>query len=510
MDVTNSPGLYGKIPVLGDFITRRLPARFVDTWDGWLQNALSTSRQQLGSGWLDIYLTSPIWRFILSPGICGPTIWAGVLMPSVDKVGRYFPLTLAMSIDAPQVLPPDLFVNDAGWFERLEQLALSALEDDFELSEFDRQLQQQKLDMTSTIYESDCDKSRNSEKYGNFSMLIEMRKLRQIDEALSRVGACMLEKFLPAYSLWSTNGSEDMRPCLQVYDNLPPQDAYVEFLVDRSQPGVCRAEADAPVASDSVKDKAHVEAPTPVEIVAASHIQWHSCARTTVGKRRKLNEDACLERPEIGLWAVADGMGGHSAGDVASNAAVNALGTLAASGNLETLTAGAAECLHNVNSDLLAMADSRGGGQIIGTTVVAMLAAGERCASIWAGDSRLYCLRDGELSQLTEDHSLVAEMSRQGVFAPGEVAESGAENIVTRALGAHPELLIDTITFEAREGDIYLLCSDGLIREMDHGEIAGILDDGGCDKSSQRLIELALQRGARDNVTVVVIHAGHA
>ena len=101
-------------------------------------------------------------------------------------------------------------------------------------------------------------------------------------------------------------------------------------------------------------------------------------------------------------------------------------------------------------------------------------------------------------------------MTRQGVYAPGEIVESGAENIVTRALGAQPELLIDTISFEARIGDIYLLCSDGLIREVDHGEIAEILDDGGCNKSSQRLIDLALERGARDNVTVVVIHAGHA
>jgi serine/threonine protein phosphatase PrpC len=139
-----------------------------------------------------------------------------------------------------------------------------------------------------------------------------------------------------------------------------------------------------------------------------------------------------------------------------------------------------------------------------------MLAAAERCASIWAGDSRLYCYRNGELSQLTQDHSLVTEMSRQGVLTAKKFAESGAENIVTRAMGAQPELLIDTITFEALAGDIYLLCSDGLIREVHHQEIADILDDGGCDKSSQRLIDLALERGARDNVTVVVIHAGHA
>ena len=364
--------------------------------------------------------------------------------------------------------------------------------------------------MPSETHESYCDNNRIAEKYGTFALHIEMEKLQQIPEAFGRVGACLLAKFLPAYSLWSTNGSEDMQPCLQVYENLPPPDVYSEFLDGRRKPGSGRVEVDASVASDNVACQAPVDDAAHIETVGAPHIQWHSCARSTVGKRRKLNEDAYLDRPEIGLWVVADGMGGHSAGDVASNAAVDALSNLTASGNLETLTACAAECLHNVNADLLAMADSRGDGQIIGTTVVAMLAAGERCASIWAGDSRLYCYRDGELSQLTEDHSLVAEMTRQGVYAPGEFAESGAENIVTRALGAHPELQIDTITFEALAGDTYLLCSDGLIREVEHGEIADILDDGGCDKSSQRLIDLALERGARDNVTVVVIHAGHA
>jgi type VI secretion system protein ImpM len=510
MEATNSPGLYGKIPALGDFITRRLPARFVDIWDDWLQKALSASRQQLGSGWLDIYLTSPIWRFILSPGICDESVWAGVMMPSVDKVGRYFPLTLAVSVDAPRIMPSDLFIKDAGWFERLEHLALSALEDEFELSEFDRRLQLQKLDLTSSVYETDCYKSENSQNVGKFSLCIEMQKLRLIDEAFGRVGVCMLNEFLPTYSLWSTNGSEDMPPSLQIYENLPPEAAYSEFLIDRNQVGVDPVQIEPSALSGNLQEQAPLETVVHIQDVADSQIQWRSCGRTTVGKRRKLNEDAYLERPEIGLWVVADGMGGHSAGDVASNAAVNALGTLVASGSLETLTAGAAECLYNVNSDLLAMADSRGDGQIIGTTVVAMLAAGERCASIWAGDSRLYCCRDGQLSQLTEDHSLVAEMSRQGFFSPGEVAESGAENIVTRALGAHAELQIDTITFEARAGDVYLLCSDGLDKEVEHGEIAQILCGGDCDTSSRRLIDLALQRGARDNVTVIVIHAGRA
>jgi len=93
-----TPGFYGKVPGLGDFVSRRLPQAFIDPWDVWLQAAIASSRQQLGEQWLDIYLTSPLWRYALSPGSCGARGWAGVLMPSVDRVGRYFPLTIAVAL----------------------------------------------------------------------------------------------------------------------------------------------------------------------------------------------------------------------------------------------------------------------------------------------------------------------------------------------------------------------------------------------------------------------------
>ena len=113
MSAQHIPGFYGKLPILGDFLSRRLPAGFVQTWDTWLQEALSTSKQQLSAEWLESYLYSPIWRFILSAGACGPTAWAGILLPSVDKVNRCFPFTIAVSIDAQHACPA-LFVAAAG------------------------------------------------------------------------------------------------------------------------------------------------------------------------------------------------------------------------------------------------------------------------------------------------------------------------------------------------------------------------------------------------------------
>lgn len=119
-------GWYGKIPSAGDFISRRLPANFISTWDSWLQQAMATSCAQLQDRWLDLYLTSPIWRFILMPGTCDNSMWAGILMPSIDKVGRHFPLTIAMQIEPCPRMMLTVFSAQT-WYASLEQIALAAL-----------------------------------------------------------------------------------------------------------------------------------------------------------------------------------------------------------------------------------------------------------------------------------------------------------------------------------------------------------------------------------------------
>jgi serine/threonine protein phosphatase PrpC len=138
-----------------------------------------------------------------------------------------------------------------------------------------------------------------------------------------------------------------------------------------------------------------------------------------------------------------------------------------------------------------------------------MLAVGMRCAAIWAGDSRLYQYRNGALTQLTHDHSLMTELSQQGITAEEALDAEKAANIVTRALGADPDLSLDVVTFEAQEGDLYVLCSDGLVKEVTDREIEDLLRQEAEHGSARHLIELALQRGARDNVTVVIAHANN-
>ena len=134
-----TPGWYGKVPSLGDFASRRLPAEFVQPWDAWLQAVVQYTRAELGEGWLDRYLTTPVWRFALLPGLVGATGWAGVLMPSVDRVGRYFPLTVAAPLPTGAAMAHAV-LGAADWFAALEETALGALDPLRDVEELDRAL----------------------------------------------------------------------------------------------------------------------------------------------------------------------------------------------------------------------------------------------------------------------------------------------------------------------------------------------------------------------------------
>lgn len=129
-------GFYGKLASRGDFVSRGLPQSFIQPWDTWLAAGLHVSQKQLGEDWLNVYLVSPLWRFALAAGVCGPDAVVGVLMPSIDRVGRYFPLTLAQTIGPDQSLAALVSAPD-DWFEQVEALMLSTLEQDSDFSAFE-------------------------------------------------------------------------------------------------------------------------------------------------------------------------------------------------------------------------------------------------------------------------------------------------------------------------------------------------------------------------------------
>src|SRR4051794_26903866 len=229
--------------------------------------------------------------------------------------------------------------------------------------------------------------------------------------------------------------------------------------------------------------------------------------KTDTGRQRHANEDSYFARAP--LFAVADGMGGAQAGEVASRIAAEAFGPEegwegSPEGYLRSIAQSANERIHR-----LAKADSTRSG--MGTTLTAALLDGDEVSLAHVGDSRAYRFRDGELKLLTSDHSLVEELRRQGRLTDEQAEDHPQRSIITRALGPESDVVVDTMTYRARPGDVYLLCSDGLTTMVKEARIAEILsatDD--LDEAVDRLVADANAAGGRDNITVVAFRLEEA
>ena len=236
----------------------------------------------------------------------------------------------------------------------------------------------------------------------------------------------------------------------------------------------------------------------------SSPFVFRTASATHVGRVREVNEDGLLARPEVGLWAVADGMGGHGGGDLASSAVIAALGTIADPGSAAELLAQFEDRIIRVNADLRGLAKTRA-TQIVGTTVVAILIYGFHYACVWCGDSRAYRLRAGSLAQISRDHSEVQDLIDRGVLEPHEARNWPRRNVITRALGVASQAALEIGDGPIMAGDRFLLCSDGLTNHVDDSEIAALLGADDLEKACARLITLTLQRGALDNVSIVIV-----
>jgi serine/threonine protein phosphatase PrpC len=232
-----------------------------------------------------------------------------------------------------------------------------------------------------------------------------------------------------------------------------------------------------------------------------------SAGQTHVGRVRTVNEDAFLERPSLGLWAVADGMGGHRRGDVASRMIVSALADLPVPGDARTLRRSVESAISEVNDRL--RADSAD-GSISGSTVVLLLVHARHFAVLWAGDSRVYRLAADGLELLTHDHSVVQELVDRGEISPAAARHHPLGNQITRAVGAAPDLVLDAVQGELRSEDRFLLCSDGLTRHLTDEDIRQALEGSDPDAAVRQLIEATLDRGGTDNVTAIVVMVGGA
>lgn len=242
-------------------------------------------------------------------------------------------------------------------------------------------------------------------------------------------------------------------------------------------------------------------------------------AATDVGRRRAHNEDAYLTDDAIGLYVVADGMGGHAAGDVASQEAVDAVFNMVcrdraklmrvASGDVSTESIRQAKrllesAIQSATYMVFALAQHTPDQRGMGTTVSALAIAGQHAITAQVGDSRVYLVRDGRASQVTEDHTLVAWQIKHGILTEEEAESSPHRNVITRAVGSKDYVQVDVTVFEIRPGDSFLVCTDGLHGYLRDEEIPPVVALG-PETASKRFIALANERGGKDNITAVVV-----
>jgi serine/threonine-protein phosphatase Stp1 len=235
--------------------------------------------------------------------------------------------------------------------------------------------------------------------------------------------------------------------------------------------------------------------------------RFRSWAVTHPGAKRSHNEDSYVDRPDLGLWAVADGAGGHDSGEVASGMIRESLEEIPVGLSAAELLSAVRLRIEATHAKLREEAARRGPDVTIASTVVVMLARNDHFACLWAGDSRAYLLRHGELRQITRDHSLVQELLEAGAIGPEQVEHHPHSNIITRAVGADGEALeLDKVSDRLQAGDRFLLCSDGLCKTLPNSELANLLGAVATAGSPpELLVNAALAHEASDNVTAVTV-----
>jgi type VI secretion system ImpM family protein len=488
-------GFYGKLPSHGDFVRRRVPDAFVNVWDGWLQECISVSRATLSDRWLDTYLTSPAWRFICDAGLFGPSPVAGLMVPSVDRVGRYFHLTVVAE------LPSDVSVLSMAtaldpFFDKAQRLAIDTLATEHvDFNRFDEDVANLAADLEAACRPSpvllDPVAGTIAAEGVQAGWQVPIGSTSQMREILAQILSRRLSHLYHPLVIWWTDGSGAVEPSCLIGKGLPTPDSFSALLDGAWTPSHWHS---VPARIEEYPSLS----PRDALIDDLTPPRYRSAGATDIGCVRSVNQDSMLERTEIGLWAVADGLGGHRDGEVASRMICDALADFVPNASFEEMVHGAGERLNEVNDHLVRAATRTNDGTLTGSTVVALLARGTRCAILWAGDSRAYRARNGTLEQLTRDHSLVEESS--GLTTP-------PSNVITRAVGGEATLELDVYRDRVQPGDRFLLCSDGLTKMVPEPEINRWVRNEDIRAGVEGLIAATLNAGAPDNVTVVIVEA---
>jgi type VI secretion system protein ImpM len=223
-------GWYGKLPCLGDFASRRLASDFIESWDAWLQRSIATSRRQLGEQWLDLFLTSPMWRFALGPGVCGDEAWAGLLVASVDKVGRYFPLTMAVELE-PATDSSAIF-GATEWYARLEATALAALSVDFSVEQLEAELAANPFPAQVSRIDGDASADAMAAWLATSAApyALSLEGSEPLEQMMRNAGAALFRSMTSGKSFWWTVSPETGATAVHCAPGLPPDDYYAMLL----------------------------------------------------------------------------------------------------------------------------------------------------------------------------------------------------------------------------------------------------------------------------------------
>lgn len=486
-------GLYGKLPTHGDFLRRRVADDFVSGWDAWLQRCIAESRASLGEAWLDTYLTSPVWRFALAPGVCGAAAVAGILVPSVDRVGRYFPLTLVWPTPA-HLSTLEIALRFRTGFERAERLLLDTLAlEHFEFADFDRSVLELAVHLESVPKEDSLRLTQASVEAAAASMAqaqrVALRSVSDLETSALQLYGHHLDAS-GGLACWWTDGSSAVEPSWLMTRGLPDGFQYSAML-----DGAWSAAGWQVIGTEHCDlDATAIRAPLADAVIVSSG------AHSDRGPVRTTNQDAFIDRPDLRLWAVADGMGGLRDGEIASRMVCDSLANTPIAAGLDEQIEGVIGQLEQVNTYLRHNATRAVNPVQSGSTVAVLLIRETWCAAVWAGDSRVYRLRNGSLSQLTTDHSWSKD-------ATTGVAD---EQAITRAVGGEDAFSADTVRSDVRAGDRFLLCSDGLSRALDDSALAELLKGREAAACCKDLVSQAIARGGTDNVTALIVDCGAA
>jgi type VI secretion system protein ImpM len=501
-------GIYGKLPSHGDFLQRRVPPEFLTPWDEWLQAGIAASRGALAQEWADTYLTSPVWRFALSASACGRAAVAGLMAPSVDRVGRFFPLTLVWRL--PAELPPIVYASLSGaTLASAEQLLIDGLTaDSLDFEHFDEQVTligpSVEAALRGAAAPFDGDDLDQVTVGLNTAWHVPTGASGALMTALSTLLARRLDQEYEPLTLWWTDGSAAIEPCCLIVRGMPPADAFVSLLDGSWNSGLWRSvrtllpQTPRPVTAPVVR------APPPEPELPA---QLRSSGLSDAGPRPS-NQDAFLERTPIGVWAVADGLGGLSEGEVASQMVCGVLASLLPNATLEGTIEDVRRALDEVNANLYRASQRPLDPVQSCSTVVVMAIREGRAAILWAGDSRAYRLRAGKLEPLSTDHA--EESAAADITIVRSVEPSAPHPLqnpaVTRAVGGTETLELDLRTEAVEPGDRYLLCSDGVSRALDDPRLQELLSaEKDPEVCVRALLEKAKAVPADDNVTAILI-----